>query len=104
VRRLFRLVVFAVVLTALIKLLRDLVEDAAGPMDRGETAPAAPPRPREAWEKSAARSDAGVPKGDGTAGLSKVELYEKAKELEIQGRSKMSKSELQRAVEERERG
>lgn len=37
---------------------------------------------------------------DGEAEPSKAELYEKAKELDIEGRSQMSKEELAQAVEE----
>lgn len=39
-----------------------------------------------------------VSNGDG--GPSKAELYEQAQKLDIKGRSKMSKSELERAVRE----
>jgi hypothetical protein len=41
---------------------------------------------------------------NGSAGLTREELYEKAKRLEIEGRSKMNKRELERAVAEREAG
>jgi Rho termination factor, N-terminal domain len=42
--------------------------------------------------------------GNGTTELSREELYEKAQGLKIEGRSKMNKRELARAVAEREAG
>jgi negative regulator of sigma E activity len=41
---------------------------------------------------------------NGTASLTREELYEKAKRLDIEGRSKMNKRELERALAEREAG
>ncbi len=40
----------------------------------------------------------GAPDGDALAGLSKEELYERAKELDVKGRSDMSKDELVEAL------
>ena len=102
-RRLFRLLLLAAAATGLIKLARNLLEGRTGQLG-GVPAAVDLPEPREASEESAARSGAREARGKGTAGLTRAELYERAKELEIEGRSKMSKSALQRAVEEREEG
>ena len=42
--------------------------------------------------------------GNGTAGLSKAELYREAQKLDVEGRSKMSKDELADAVARARRG
>ena len=59
---------------------------------RGEPAPAPP-----AATESAATSSNG---GSSSSSPSKAELYERAKELGIEGRSKMSKRQLERAIGE----
>lgn len=87
----------------LIKLARNLLEGRTGQLG-GVPAAGDLPEPREASEESAARPGPRETRGKWTAGLTRAELYERAKELEVEGRSKMSKSELQRAVEEREEG
>lgn len=45
-----------------------------------------------------------VPDVDGIAGLNREQLYERAKQLDIEGRSKMNKSQLQQAIARREAG
>jgi hypothetical protein len=80
VRRLARLLLAAGAIGALLAGLRKLLEPG----------PPAPPRADESR--------------NGTSDLSRKQLYEKAKRLEIEGRSKMNKRELARAVAEREAG
>ncbi len=53
-----------------------------------------PPVGSDPAPKPAPKADVGSNGGEPT----KVELYERAQELGIEGRSKMSKSELQRAI------
>lgn len=57
------------------------------------------------WEPKGRGSGSGGSAGDGSrsggtsGGPSKQELYDRARQLDIEGRSNMSKSELQRAVD-----
>jgi hypothetical protein len=81
-RRFARLLLAAGAIGALLAGLRKLFEEQPGPT--------AAPRAAESR--------------NGAADLSREELYEKAKRLEIEGRSKMNKRELARAVAEREAG
>ncbi len=82
-RRLLRLMLAAAVFAGLIAFLRRLFEEPAGvPGTAG-----APDRPGQ-----------GASEGNGTAEPSRAQLYERAKRLDIEGRSKMNKSELQRAI------
>ena len=116
-RRLLRLIVLAAVITGIVKLVRALLEEGAESPGGGQAAPSAPQHsqqrsspPPEPSGTGAGSSEAGSespaePRGrdNSTAEPSKAELYQRAKELDIEGRSKMSKSELQRAVEQAER-
>jgi hypothetical protein len=65
--------------------------DEEGAADTRETASA--PKPSGSKPAPAASSSS-----NGASAPSKADLYEKAQELDIKGRSKMSKSELQRAI------
>ncbi len=47
---------------------------------------------------SSGSSGAGASSANGKAGATKAELYERAKRLGIEGRSKMSKQDLERAI------
>jgi hypothetical protein len=81
-RRFARLLLAAGAIGALLAGLRKLLEEQAG-------------------SPASSRADESR---NGAAELSREELYEKAKRLEIEGRSKMNKRELARAVAEREAG
>ncbi len=100
-RQLARLLLAGGAIAALLAGLRKLFEGrtellrsaatVAGPA-ASETGPGPPAAPRVEESRN------------GIADLSREELYEKAKRLEIEGRSKMNKRELARAVAEREAG
>jgi hypothetical protein len=80
---------------ALWRLLRE-AKDGQAPrpaLDRGVESAAAEPTPEPAPAQPQTKSSG--PSG-GTA--SKADLYERAKALGIEGRSKMSKAELERAI------
>lgn len=70
------------------------VTAAPAPPPQGDTGPAAPPPDSAAPEKAAAAE------GSAGEGPTKAELYERATELGIKGRSSMSKAELERAIRE----
>ncbi|MFN2612847.1 MAG: hypothetical protein ABR536_05705 [Solirubrobacterales bacterium] len=59
--------------------------------------PVPQPVPPAAASKPAPEAAASAPRGEATA-MSKAELYERAKALDIEGRSKMSKAVLAEAV------
>ena len=93
--RLLKLAALGGIGYALWKLLSDgfpYTPREAAPAPVRPTAPAPP-----ADTKPAAGSANG---GSSSAGPSKAELYERAKELGIEGRSKMSKQQLERAIGE----
>jgi DNA end-binding protein Ku len=81
-----------VLIAALWALVRELLERSSGAPATGQEGIAqpgsAPPRGPDAGE------------GNGASSMSKSELYRRAQELDIPGRSKMSKDELARAVAE----
>jgi len=60
------------------------------------------PKLRESFSGSSGGSAGGSSSGDssGASGATKEELYEKAKEAGIEGRSSMSKDELEQAVQD----
>lgn len=72
-----------------------LLNDAAGD---------APSTPSASTSTSGSGSTSSAPSGAEGGGnsnsMSKAELYERAKELDIEGRSKMSKQQLERAIAE----
>jgi hypothetical protein len=94
VRRLLRLILAACALIGLGALLKALFEG------RGNLVGVSPAGWSDANQSPA--SDTNPLAGNGAAELTRDELYEQAKRLNIEGRSKMSKTELLRAVEQRE--
>jgi DNA end-binding protein Ku len=92
-RVLLKLAALAGIGYALWRLLNDAASDA-------------PPEPSASGSGSDSRSSSGssTPSpaaGDGNSNsMSKAERYERAKELDIEGRSKMSKQQLERAIAE----
>jgi Rho termination factor, N-terminal domain len=101
-RRLARILLAAGAIGALLAGLRKLFGDRTELL-RSSVAPrqADPEADRDAGSPVSSRADASP---NGASDLSREELYEKAKRLEIEGRSKMNKRELARAVAEREAG
>jgi hypothetical protein len=89
VKRLLQLIVFGALAAGLWVFLRELLE-----ADR--EALSAPGEPG---------SEGPTPAGNGAglAGATKAELYERAKKLDVEGRSKMTKDELAAAVAAAER-
>jgi hypothetical protein len=84
VRRIAQLALAAGTIAASLVALRKLLDDRA-----------------ERLRSAAERTEAdGI--SNGTAELTREELYEKAQQLEIEGRSKMNKRELERAVAKHE--
>lgn len=92
------------------KLLQKILEQEVRADERLSKLAESRINPRAAGGTSRSRSRAGARvrsggdgradgRGDGHGGFTKEELYEHAQKLGIEGRSKMSKSELQRAVE-----
>lgn len=94
-RRIAQLVLAAGTVAALLVGLRKLFEDRTellrSAAEPGEAGPEASPYVPPVDETR-----------NGATHLTREELYEKAKLLEIEGRSKMNKRELERAVAERE--
>jgi hypothetical protein len=82
------------VVACLLAFLRNLLKGARPSISVAES-------PNRAEQATNAPRDA---KRNGTADLTREQLYEKAKRLGIQGRSKMSKSQLQQAVAREEAG
>jgi hypothetical protein len=99
-RRLARILLAAGAIGALLAGLRKLFGDRTELL-RSSVAPrqADPEADRDAGSPVSSRADASP---NGASDLSREELYEKAKRLEIEGRSKMNKRERARAVAERE--
>jgi hypothetical protein len=93
VRRFVRLIVAAGLLAGLGLFLRDLLGG------RTEAAPG-----ERSPERSEQAPHSGGPGGNGASGLTRRQLYEEAKRLGIEGRSQMSKSELERALASHEGG
>ena len=63
--------------------------------ETGQTSPASTPAPAPA--PPAPQASNGSP-SNGSGGGTKAELYEQAQKLGIEGRSKMTKAELERAI------
>ena len=94
VNRLLRLIVLGALAAGLWVLLRELLDadgETQGEPDRAGAERHTPERPAQTGN------------GAGLAGATKAELYERAKQLEIEGRSKMTKDELAAAVAAAER-
>lgn len=88
---------------ALWRLLRSASGGPAPVLEPAPTeAPRSAARPGPAAKRSPASPQSPAPAAGPTKGAagspSKAELYERAKQLGIEGRSKMSKAELQRAI------
>lgn len=82
------------------QLVRQMTENEEGTTDPVSVAPGMPAEPEKKQEAEAAagvtpRPAAGKP----PAKASKAELYEIAQDLGVEGRSKMSKAELIKAIE-----
>jgi Rho termination factor, N-terminal domain len=84
-RRLIGLAVAATVIGAVWILLRDLLAE------------------REIEESQPGSTGTGA-SGNGAGGMSKAELYREAQELDVEGRSKMTKDELAAAIEAARQG
>ena len=95
-RRIAQLVLAAGTVAALLVGLRKLFEDRTellrSAAEPGEGGPEASPYVAPPVDETR----------NGATDLTREELYEKAQRLEIEGRSKMNKRELERAVAERE--
>jgi hypothetical protein len=94
VRRLALLVLAGGVVACLLAFLRNLFKGPPQPIEVTEGSKRAEP-------PTSALKDA---ERNGTAELNREQLYAKAKRLGIEGRSKMSKRQLQQAVTRRESG
>lgn len=87
--RLLKTLTFAGIAYGLWVWLRGVLDEPAQPVGQTESVkPAKPPK------APAASSNGGAT----TKATTKAELYERAQELDIEGRSKMSKAELERAI------
>jgi Rho termination factor, N-terminal domain len=91
VRRLFRVLLATGVIAALVVWLRQLLE---GRVELLGT---------ESEDENSLQGEPSVPTtpANGRAGLTREELYEEAKRLGIEGRSRMSKQELRAAIASR---
>jgi hypothetical protein len=94
VKRLARLVLAGGVVALLLAFLRKRLKGAPPSISVAEG-------PNRAEQATDAPKD---PNRNGTTDLTQKQLYEKAKRLGIEGRSKMNKSQLQRAVARQEGG
>jgi hypothetical protein len=90
-RRIARIAIAAAFAVAAAQAIRWLLER------DGETA-AALPRPRATPGPAAGRNGTAPSGGSAAEGPTRDQLYSEAKRLEIEGRSKMNKQELQQAV------
>jgi hypothetical protein len=86
-KRFLRLLLLAGVLTGLAAWLKEIVARAEPPAETADTTPATRPGPSESSAQST-----------GNGSPTREELYEEAQRLEIEGRSKMNKGELEAAV------
>ena len=86
--RLLRTAALAGVAYGLWVWLKSLLDEPPHPI--GQDDPPAPSPKQTSGGSSSASSNGG--------GATKAELYERAQELDIEGRSKMSKAELERAI------
>jgi DNA end-binding protein Ku len=104
VRKLLRLTLLAGLAYAAWEYLKR-AQAAQAPSTQQSAPMSAPSKPKAAAQpqpgpKSAPTSPANTEAGSNGAVASKAELYERATELGIKGRSKMSKADLERAVRE----
>ena len=91
-----RLLLLAGVLAGLVAWLKELLSQAEPPGEAGS----APGSGARAQSDSPAQTGSSPSNGGGNGGApTRDELYEEAQRLEIKGRSKMSKQELERAVQ-----
>jgi hypothetical protein len=90
-RRIVKIALLAVLVAAAGLALRRLLEPGS---DAAELAP-----PANGDEQAATRNGARERKSGAGGGPTRDELYTEARRLEIQGRSKMNKQELQQAVQ-----
>ena len=99
-RSVFRLLILGGILAAAWAYLRQLLEDGdRPPMQRvEEAAKTAAGSAKDAAESAKDAVTSVTTGGNGTADLSKAELYREAQKLDVEGRSKMSKDELAAAV------
>jgi hypothetical protein len=93
-RRLVRLLLLGGVIAGLAALLRKLFVGGIEPLVTAES-------PDLSGIGTEPPSGPGGAEQNGGAALSREQLYEEAKRLDIEGRSKMNKSQLQRAVAQR---
>jgi hypothetical protein len=91
-RRIARIAIAAALAAAAAQAIRWLLEREAG------TAPELP-RPRPGPRTAPSRNGTAPSSASSAGGPTRDELYAEARRLEIQGRSKMNKQELQQAVE-----
>jgi hypothetical protein len=91
-RRIAKIALVAAVAAAMAQAVRWLLER------DGEAAPE-PPRPEQTPARAENRNGAAPSGASAAGGPTREELYREARRLEIQGRSKMNKQELQEAVE-----
>lgn len=94
-RRLLKTIALAGASYALWEYLRRRLGDEQPPQ-QGDSSAAAQAQPAKTTS-SPKRATSGSSNGSGSK-ASKAELYERATKLEIKGRSKMSKAELERAI------
>jgi hypothetical protein len=93
-RRLVQLLLIGGLIAGAWALLRELLEQPPSEPSTRE------PSPKRS-ESSAAESEV---RNNGAADVSKAELYRQAQELDVEGRSKMTKDELAAAVAKARRG
>lgn len=89
--RLLRTAALAGVAYGLWVWLKSLLDEPPHPLGQDDPPTPAPKQKQKSEPSSGASSN-----GGGAA--TKAELYERAQELDIEGRSKMSKAELERAI------
>ena len=91
-RALRRLTLLAIAIAVFAWLRKVLSEEVVERLSEAEPATVPEPEPEPVAAPAEGPSDDGEP--------TKAELYERAQELGIRGRSKMSKQELERAIRE----
>lgn len=103
-RRMLRTLILAAFAYAAWQLIkRAMAEQGRGRSPAPGAAPSqtpSPPPAPEAPKAPEAEKKAAAPAALNGAGPSKAKLYERAQQLGIRGRSKMSKAELERAIHE----
>lgn len=81
------------------KLVQQMTDREEGSLDPVSVAPGMPAEPAKKAEAEAAAGVEPKPAATPSSKASKAELYEIAQDLGIEGRSKMSKAELIKAIE-----